>query len=69
LNHAKLLFLSAFAGTIISARTDSAAWAWGNQDHEIFAIIAVKNEIEERCMCKEWREAQRAQDAKLTDRR
>jgi hypothetical protein len=43
LNRAKLVFLSAFAVTAIGIRANSAAWAWGNQGHEIVAIIAADN--------------------------
>jgi S1/P1 Nuclease len=43
LNRTKLLFLCAFAITTIGIRANSAAWAWGNQGHEIVAIIAADN--------------------------
>ena len=41
MNGPKLVLLSGFAVTIIGAR--AAAWAWGNQGHEIIAIIAADN--------------------------
>jgi hypothetical protein len=43
LNRTKLLFLSAFVVAVIGARANSMAWAWGNQGHEIVAIIAADN--------------------------
>jgi hypothetical protein len=36
-----LLFLSAFAITVIGMC--ATAWAWGDQGHEIIAIIAADN--------------------------
>ena len=41
LDRLKLLFLPAFAITIIGMR--AMAWAWGDQGHEIIAIIAADN--------------------------
>jgi hypothetical protein len=41
LNRLKLLFLSAFAITVIGMC--ATAWAWGDQGHEIIAIIAADN--------------------------
>jgi S1/P1 Nuclease len=41
LNRPKLALLLACAVTIIGAR--ATAWAWGNQGHEIVAIIAADN--------------------------
>ena len=38
-----MIFLSAFAIAVIDARANSTAWAWGNQGHEIVAIIAADN--------------------------
>ena len=43
LNRARLSFLSAFAVAIIGTRANSMASAWGNQGHEIVAIIAADN--------------------------
>ncbi len=43
LDRAKLVLLSAFAVAVIGARANSTAWAWGDQGHEIVAIIAADN--------------------------
>ena len=45
MSRAKSIFLSTFAITVIviGVHTNSAAWAWGNQGHEIVAIIAADN--------------------------
>ena len=43
LDRAKLVLLSAFASAVIGVHANSTAWAWGNQGHEIVAIIAADN--------------------------
>jgi hypothetical protein len=43
LDRAKLVLLSAFASAVIGVHANSTAWAWGNQAHEIVAIIAADN--------------------------
>jgi S1/P1 Nuclease len=43
LDLAKLVVVSAAAVSIIGARSNSIAWAWGNQGHEVVAIIAADN--------------------------
>ena len=43
MNRTKLMFLFTFAIAIIGLRANSMAWAWGNQGHEIVAIIAADN--------------------------
>jgi hypothetical protein len=43
LNRAKLTLLSTLAVALAAAGSSSTAWAWGNQGHEIVAIIAADN--------------------------
>ena len=43
MNRAKLIFLCAFVVVLVAAGSISRAWAWGNQGHEIVAIIAADN--------------------------
>jgi hypothetical protein len=43
MNVGKLVVVSALAVSIIGARSKSIAWAWGNQGHEVVAIIAADN--------------------------
>lgn len=43
MNRTNLLLLSAFAILLFGVRPDSPAWAWGNQGHEIAAVIAADN--------------------------
>ena len=43
MNRSKLTFLFTFAVALIGVRSSSLAWAWGNQGHEIVAIIAADN--------------------------
>jgi hypothetical protein len=43
LDRTKLVFLSAFGIAAMGLRAEPAAWAWGNQGHEIVAIIAADN--------------------------
>jgi S1/P1 Nuclease len=39
----KFIFLCIFASIVIGVRASSSAWAWGNEGHEIVAIIAADN--------------------------
>jgi len=43
LDPTKLLFLFACATAISAVGATSPAWAWGNQGHEIIAIVAADN--------------------------
>jgi len=37
------MFLFTFAIAVIGIRANPAAWAWGNQGHEIITVIAADN--------------------------